>query len=141
MDSPQTSSGYFECILAVVPEVKGVMVVNRDYTGMTPCGMNFSDLSVLLRRGAQVPGFLGISKLYILSRKFISAEGGLRRLVWMPGKLKNLLGEGIKQAALDIGEPGLLEKIADEGDAITLQELETYLLKAHHPSLSMVPLI
>lgn len=141
VDSPQTSSGYFECILVVVPEVKGVMVVNRDYPGLTPCGMNFSELSLLLKRGAQVPGFLGISKLYILSRKFISAEGGLRRLVWMPRKLKNLLGEGIKQEALSIGEPGLLEKIADEEDAISLKELESYLLKVRHPSLSMTPLI
>ncbi|MDD3987422.1 MAG: acetyl-CoA decarbonylase/synthase complex subunit alpha/beta [Candidatus Omnitrophica bacterium] len=141
VDSPQTSSGYFECILAVVPEVKGVMVVNRDYPGMTPCGMSFSDLSALLRTGAQVPGLLGISKLYILSRKFISAEGGLKRLVWMPKELKKLLGKEIEQAALDIGEFGLLEEIADEDDAVSLGELESFLSKANHPSLCMDPLI
>ncbi|MFA5311086.1 MAG: acetyl-CoA decarbonylase/synthase complex subunit alpha/beta [Candidatus Omnitrophota bacterium] len=141
VDSPQTSGGYFECILAVVPEVKGVMAVNRDYSGMTPCGMGFSDLSILLRTGAQVPGLLGISKLYILSRKFISAEGGLKRLVWMPKELKKLLGEGIKQAAFDTGEFGLFEKIADEDDAVSLGELEIFLSKVKHPSLSMGPLI
>jgi len=45
MDAPMTSCGCFECIMAIVPEANGVMIVNRGYTGMTPIGMKFSTLA------------------------------------------------------------------------------------------------
>jgi len=38
MHSPQTSCGCFECIVAIIPEANGFMVVHRDFSGMTPCG-------------------------------------------------------------------------------------------------------
>ena len=79
-----TSCGCFECIVAIVPEANGVMVVNREHTGMTPIGMAFSTLAGSVGGGAQTPGFLGVGRLYLTSRKFIAAEGGIRRLVWMP---------------------------------------------------------
>ncbi|MCX5712619.1 MAG: acetyl-CoA decarbonylase/synthase complex subunit alpha/beta, partial [Candidatus Omnitrophica bacterium] len=82
MNSPQTSCGCFECIVAIIPEVNGVMVVHRDFTGMTPCGMSFTTLAGSVGGGVQTPGFLGVGKLYIVSKKFIAAEGGLKRLVW-----------------------------------------------------------
>jgi acetyl-CoA synthase len=141
LDSPHSSCGCFECIVAVVPEANGVMVVNRDYLGITPLGMSFATLADLLGAGVQTPGFLGISKLYILSRKFILAEGGLKRLVWMPKELKELLGKRLRSIARDIGEPDLLEKIADEGVARTLEELLNFLLKVKHPTLCMDSLI
>jgi len=85
---PMTSCGCFECIMALVPEVNGVMVVNREYTGMTPVGMTFSTLAGMVGGGVQTPGFLGVGRLYLTSRKFIPADGGLPRLVWMPRDLK-----------------------------------------------------
>jgi CO dehydrogenase/acetyl-CoA synthase beta subunit len=69
LTDPQTSCGCFECILAVVPEVNGVMVVNRDYPGMTPSGMSFTTLAGSVGGGVQTPGFLGVGKLYITSKK------------------------------------------------------------------------
>ena len=91
--------------------------------------------------GVQTPGFLGVGKLYILSKKFISAEGGLKRLVWMPKELKALLGERLKRLAVETGEPDLLDKIADEDIAKTSEELLAFLEKVKHPALSMEPLI
>jgi len=141
MDGPQSSCGCFECILAIVPEANGVMIVNRDYSGMTPSGMTFTTLAGSVGGGVQTPGFLGVGKLYLLSRKFISAEGGLKRLVWMPKELKELLGEKLTQRVKEIGEPGLLEKIADETVATTSAELMAYLEKVGHPALTMDPMI
>jgi len=141
MDNPHSSCGFFECIAAVIPEARGVMVVNRDYCGMTPLGMDFAALANSAGGGIQVPGFLGIGKLYVLSRKFISAEGGVRRLVWMPRGLKELLGERLRNIVRDIGEPDLLEQIADEEVATTVEELLGFLSRVKHPALSMGPLI
>ncbi len=140
MDAPQSSCGCFECIMAIIPEVNGVMVVNRDFIGMTPCGMNFTTLAGSVGGGAQTPGFLGIGKLYIASKKFISADGGLKRLVWMPKELKDLLADRLKKRAIEIGEPDLLDKIADQTIAVTSEELISYLQKVKHPALSMNPL-
>jgi len=141
MDSPQSSCGCFECIVAILPEVNGVMVVHRDYSGMTPSGMSFTTLAGSVGGGVQTPGFLGVGKLYILSKKFISAEGGLRRLVWMPKELKELLGERLKNLVQEIGEPNLLEQIADETVTTNLDELVSFLNKVKHPVISMKPLM
>ena len=141
MDSPQSSCGCFECIVAIIPEAKGFMIVHRDYSGMTPSGMTFTTLAGSVGGGVQTPGFLGIGKLYIASKKFISAEGGLKRVIWMPKELKEILGEKLKKRAQDLGEPDLIEKIADETVATTLQELINFLKKVDHPVLSMEPLI
>ena len=141
MNTPQSSCGCFECILAIIPEANGIMVVHRDFSGVTPCGMTFTTLAGSVGGGAQTPGFLGVGKLYLTSKKFILAEGGLKRLVWMPKELKELLGEKLKQRAQELGEPDLLDKIADETQATTAEELLAYLEKAKHPALGMEPLI
>jgi acetyl-CoA synthase len=141
MNSPQSSCGCFECIVAIIPEANGVMVVHRDYSGMTPCGMSFTTLAGSVGGGVQTPGFLGVGKLYILSKKFVSAEGGLKRLVWMPKELKELLGDRLKRRCEELGEPGLLDKIADETVATSSEELLNFLQKSAHPALEMEPLI
>jgi len=141
MNSPQTSCGCFECIVAIIPEANGVMVVHRDYSGMTPSGMTFTTLAGSVGGGVQTPGFLGVGKLYILSKKFISAEGGLKRLVWMPKELKELLGERLKKRAEEEGVADLVEKIADETIATTSEELLKHLESVGHPALSMESMI
>ena len=87
MNSPMTACGCFEAIMAIVPEANGVMVVNREFPDMTPCGMKFTTLAGAVGGGQQTPGFLGIGRLYLTSRKFILAEGGMQRIVWMPKAL------------------------------------------------------
>lgn len=141
MESPQTSCGCFECILAIIPEANGVMVVHRDYSGMTPSGMNFTTLAGSVGGGVQTPGFLGVGKLYVVSKKFISAEAGLKRLVWMPRELKEALAEKLKKRAEEIGVPNFIDKIADETKATTSEELLAYLEKAGHPALALPPLM
>lgn len=141
LDSPQSSCGCFECIVAIIPEANGFMVVHRDYSGMTPCGMTFTGLAGSVGGGVQTPGFLGIGRLYILSKKFISADGGLARIVWMPKELKESFGEKLKQCCEEIGLPALVDKIADETQATSSEELLDFLSKVGHPALSMPSLL
>ena len=141
MDSPQSSCGCFECIVAIIPEANGVMIVHRDYSGMTPCGMSFTTLAGSVGGGVQTPGFLGVGKLYIVSKKFIFAEGGLKRLVWMPRELKDILQDKLKKRAQELGIPDLVERIADETAATTSEQLLDFLKKVNHTALELEPLI
>ena len=140
VNNPSTSCGCFECIMAVIPEANGIMVVHRDFSGMTPCGMTFTTLAGSVGGGIQTPGFLGVGKIYLTSNKFISADGGLRRLIWMPKELKELLGEKLIKRVREIGEPDLIDKIADETIATTSEELMVFLEKVKHPALTLPPL-
>ena len=141
MDSPMTSCGCFECIVAIVPEANGVMIANREYLGETPAGMKFTTLASSVGGGGQTPGFLGVGRLYITSKKFISAEGGLRRVVWMPKELKEALADKLKKRCEEIGEPDLFDKIADETVATDSAALVEYLQKVNHPALSLPPML
>ncbi|HUS93468.1 MAG TPA: acetyl-CoA decarbonylase/synthase complex subunit alpha/beta [Phycisphaerae bacterium] len=137
LENPMTSCGCFECIVAIVPEANGVMVVNREYTGPTPIGMPFSTLAGSVGGGAQTPGFVGVGRLYLLSRKFIRAEGGLARLVWMPKGLKEALRDRLEKRAAEEGLEGLMDKIGDETVATTGEELVEFLTKVEHPAMAM----
>jgi acetyl-CoA synthase len=129
--------GCFECIVAIIPEANGFMIVDRDYAGETPCGMSFTTLAGSVGGGIQTPGFLGIGRLYIVSKKFLSAEGGIVRVVWMTKQLKEFLGERLKKRAEEIGYPDLIDKIADETIATDSKELLNFLEKVNHPALRM----
>jgi len=141
LQDPQTSCGCFECIVAVLPEANGVMIVNREYVGETPIGMTFSTMAGQIGGGVQMPGFLGIGKLYITSKKFISAEGGIKRVVWMPKELLEEIRPRLAQRLAEMGEPDFLDKIAIEEDARTLDELLAHFERVKHPALEMEALL
>ena len=141
MEYPMTCCGCFECIALMLPEVNGIMVVNREFKGMTPSGMTFSTLAGTIGGGAQTPGFAGISKNYILSDRFLQGEGGIERLVWMPAQLKEELKARLEKKLADTGHAGFFEKIADENTATTIEDLMVFLDSVHHPALGMKPLM
>ena len=139
---PMTSCGCFECISALLPSTNGIMIVNREYSDMTPCGMKFSTLAGTVGGGNQVPGFIGHSKHYITSKKYISAEGGINRIVWMPSVLKEELKDRLIQKANELGLNGeeFLSQIADEKTATTEEEVLEFITKNNHPVAAMVPM-
>jgi acetyl-CoA synthase len=141
IEDPMTSCGCFECIVAILPETNGVMIVNREFMEMTPIGMTFSTMAGQVGGGIQTPGIIGIGKIYITSKKFISADGGIKRMVWMPGELKEEIKERLEKRLEDIGESDFMEKIATEKDAVTSEELLEFLKEKNHPALSMEPMI
>jgi acetyl-CoA synthase len=139
---PMTSCGCFECIAAVLPSTGGIMIVNREYSEMTPVGMKFSTLAGTVGGGQQTPGFIGHSKHYICSRKFIAAEGGIKRIVWMPTMLKNDIKAPLAKRAEEAGLGGeeFLAKIADETTATTEEEVLEFISKVNHPVTTMDPM-
>ena len=139
---PMTSCGCFECIAAVLPLTGGIMIVNREFAEMTPCGMKFSTLAGTVGGGQQTPGFIGHSKHYIVSGKFIAAEGGIRRIVWMPTMLKEeIKGAFIRRTEeMELGGAEYLTKIADETTATTEEEVLEFISKAGHPATEMDPM-
>jgi acetyl-CoA synthase len=138
---PMTTCGCCECIAAMLPSCNGVMTVNREYTGETPCGMKFTTLAGVMGGGASSPGFVGHSKYNITQRKFIIGDGGLLRMVWMPKILKDEIRERLIQRGGELGDPDLVDKIADETVGITEEEILPFLEEKGHPALSMPPLI
>jgi len=141
IDDPMTSCGCFECIACVLPGTKGIMIVDREHQGMTPSGMTFSSLAETVGGGQQTPGFIGIGTLYIVSPKFISADGGLPRVVWMTQHIKQRLAPQLAKRAEEVGCPDLIEKIADETIATDLEPLIEYLTEVKHPALEMSEMI
>jgi acetyl-CoA synthase len=141
VEDPMTSCGCFECIVAVSPDLQGVVVVNREHSGMTPIGMTFSTLAGSVGGGVQTPGFIGVGRKYLVSRKFISADGGFLRIVWMPKALKEAMKEELNKRAEEIGVPDFVSKIADETVARTPDELSSWMVEVHHPALDMEPMI
>jgi acetyl-CoA synthase len=139
---PMTSCGCFECIAAILPMTGGIMIVNREYPEMTPSGMKFSTLAGTVGGGQQVPGFIGHSKYYICSRKFIAAEGGIARIVWMPTVLKQEIRDAFVRRAEELGLGGaeFLTKIADETSATTEEQVLEFITNAGHPVLTMDPM-
>jgi acetyl-CoA synthase len=139
---PMTSCGCFECISAVLPSTGGIMIVNREFPEMTPCGMKFSTLAGTVGGGQQTPGFIGHSKHYINSKKFIAAEGGIRRIVWMPKMLKEEIKDAFTKRAqeLDLGGEEFIDKIADETSASTEEEVLQFITKAGHPAANLQPM-
>jgi acetyl-CoA synthase len=117
------------------------MTVGRDYMGETPCGMKFTTLAGVMGGGANSPGFVGHSKYNIIQRKFISGDGGLLRMVWMPKVLKEELKERLEKRGEELGYPNLYDMIADETVGITEEEILPFLEKVGHPALSMDPII
>jgi acetyl-CoA synthase len=132
---PMTSCGCFECISALLPSTNGIMIVGREFPEMTPCGMKFSTLASTVGGGNQVPGFVGHSKFYITSKKYIYAEGGIKRIVWMPSALKEEIKDGLIKRANELGIDGeeFVAKIADETVANTEEEVLEFINKKDHP--------
>jgi len=141
MENPMTACGCFECIVMLIPEANGVMVVSREDTSMTPAGMTFSTLAGMAGGGIQTPGVMGVGKFYLVSPKFISAEGGFKRVVWMSSNLKESMAEELRVVAEREGDPGLVERIADERTVHTVEELLPWLTEKQHPALGMESII
>ncbi len=141
INDPMTTCGCCECIAAVLPMCNGIMTVNREYTGQTPSGMKFTTLAGTIGGGLSTPGFVGHGKYNTTQRKYLSGDGGLLRMVWMPKSLKEEIGDRFKARAEELGVPDLLDMIADETVGVTEEEILPFLEEKGHPALTMDSLL
>ncbi len=141
MQDPGSACGDFECITAMLPGCNGVMIVERDYDGMTPSGMNWEMLYELVATGAPVPGFMGHSKRALHRDKFISAEGGWQRIVWMNHTLREELRPALEILAAEADNHGFVDKISTENDGVNEDEIMLVMDACAHPALAMDPMI
>jgi acetyl-CoA synthase len=142
MQDPMTSCGCFECICGIEPVTNGVVIVNREHTGMTPLGMTFSEMASMTGGGVQTPGFMGHGKHFIASKKFMKAEGGSARIVWMPKALKDLVAGKLNKTAKELyGIDDFTSRIADETVTESVDTLPDYLAEHEHPVLTLEPLM
>jgi acetyl-CoA decarbonylase/synthase complex subunit delta len=137
MSNPMTACGCFECIVMYIPEAEGVMVVSREDPSMTPAGMTFSTLAGMAGGGLQTPGVMGVGKFYLTSPKFLSADGGFKRVAWMSNFLKESMTEEFKAVAEREGIPDLIDRIADDRSVTTVDELVAWMKDKQHPALEM----
>ena len=138
---PMTSCGCFECICGVEPCSMGVVITCREHAGVTPLGMSFSEMASMTGGGVQTPGFMGHGKQFISSKKFIAAEGGPGRIVWLPKELKEQVRDRLNATALELyGVENFTDMIADETICTDdPEQLLTYLSEVGHPVLGMEP--
>jgi acetyl-CoA synthase len=142
MVDPMTSCGCFECICGIEPFSNGVVIVNREHIGVTPLGMTFPEMASMTGGGVQTPGFMGHGKHFIASKKFMKAEGGSARIVWMPKALKELVATKLNATAKELyGIDNFTDMIGDETVAEEDPEkLMEFLAEKGHPALEMEPM-
>jgi len=124
-DYPHTSCGCFEAVAFYIPEVDGFGLVHRSFRGVTVNGLPFSTLADSTAGGRQVDGFHGISIEYMRSPKFLEADGGWNRVVWLPKEVKERIKDFIPKEVVD--------KVATEEDAQNVDALKAFLKEKDHP--------
>jgi acetyl-CoA decarbonylase/synthase complex subunit beta len=122
---PHTSCGCFEAIAFYIPEVDGFGLVDRSFRGKTVNGLPFSTMADSTAGGRQIDGFHGVSIEYMRSPKFLQADRGWNRVVWVPS--------GVKERVKDFIPKELIDKIATEKDVESLDQLQAFLKEKEHP--------
>lgn len=142
LEDPMTSCGCFECICGIMPEANGVVIVNREYGAITPVGMTFGELASMTGGGVQTPGFMGHGRHFIPSKKFLAAEGGISRIIWMPKELKDDIRERLNQTAKELYDiDNFTDMICDETIATDAEDVVQFLADAGHPALNLDPIM
>jgi acetyl-CoA decarbonylase/synthase complex subunit beta len=100
-------------------------VVNRSFKGVTVNGLPFSTLADSTAGGRQIGGFHGMSIEYMRSKKFLAADGGWNRVVWLPKEVKERVKDFVPQEIVD--------KIATEENAQNIDALKSFLKEKNHP--------
>lgn len=90
-DCPAPVTAYAQNLAYINQELGGIFIISSDYDGYTPDQKTYWGL---LRQvvGRQVRGVLGVSDAHLRSREFLTGDGGINRVVWMPSALKKRAG-------------------------------------------------
>lgn len=127
---PHTSCGCFEAVAFYIPELDGIGIVDRDFRGQTPLGIPFSAMAGQCSGGKQVEGFTGLSLEYMRSPKFLQADGGYERVIWMPKEIKDSLSNFIPEE--------IYNRIPTEEDAESIKDIRKFLREHEHPIMERI---
>jgi acetyl-CoA decarbonylase/synthase complex subunit beta len=120
-DHPISACSCFRNIAFYIPEVDGIAIIDRGYKGVTPGGWTWTALANLVAGRQFKDGVASIGSQYLRSTKFLQADGGYGRIVWMTASLKHYVKDVIPEL--------YRSKIATEFEAVTLEELKIFLKK------------
>ncbi len=113
---PHTACSCFQNIAYYIPELDGIGLMDRGYIGEAPGGWTWTRLANNVAGYQNTDGFATFATQYLSSSKFLQADGGYERVVWMSDKLKSIAGDSIPKDRK--------KKIATEKEATTLKQLE-----------------
>ncbi|MFP3951566.1 MAG: hypothetical protein ACLFVP_05450 [Candidatus Bathyarchaeia archaeon] len=116
-EHPHTSCSCFQNIAYYIPELDGIAIMNRGYTGKAPGGVTWTNLANMVAGRQYQGGAATIATKYLHSPKFLQADGGYQRVVWMTERLKTFAGDAIPEE--------YRKRIATEKDATTINELKS----------------
>ncbi len=138
----QTGFGGFTCVSAILPKAKGVIVLDDDYTGNTPLGLRYCEIAAMTDGAFPTPGYMGHARDFITSPKYLAAEGGPVRIVWMPKALKEALRSGLNETARALyGIQNFSDMVCDETVTTESEALIGFLVEKKHPVIDMAELI
>ena len=86
-EHPHTACSCFQGVAFYIKEVDGIGLMDRAFKAVAPDGRNWEDLANAAA-GKQSSGYAAFGKDYLRSPKFLQADGGWNRIVWMPCELK-----------------------------------------------------
>ncbi|MBT3283919.1 hypothetical protein HOJ44_06890 [Candidatus Bathyarchaeota archaeon] len=116
---PHTACSCFQNVAYYIPELDGIALVHRNYSGEAPGGWTWSKLANNVAGYQNPDGFTTFATMYLKSSKFFQADGGYDRVVWMTSKLKTIAGDSIPEERSS--------RIATEKEATKLAELKEVL--------------
>lgn len=83
---PHSNCSCFLYLVFDMPSLGGYGIMHRNWEGRTPDGRTWADLA-LEAAGRQRRGIVGANLPYVRSRSFLQADGGLKKVVWMTGRV------------------------------------------------------
>ena len=118
-DCPHTGCSCFQNLAFYIPEVDGIGLMDRSFSGAAPNGRTWTELANMTAGRQCREGVAPIATAYIGSRKFLQGDGGWGRIVWM--------NEALQKTAWNAIPAGYRNSIADEKDAKNIEELKKFL--------------
>ncbi|MDP2871546.1 MAG: hypothetical protein Q8P31_03320 [Bacillota bacterium] len=113
---PHTSCGCFQNLAFWIDEVRGIGIMSRNSTAVSPDGRTW-DILANHAGGKQTDGITGVSLAYIRSRQFLQGDGGIGNVVWVDSKLHPRIR--------DLFRPG--QRVPTEEGVTDLAGLKQYL--------------
>jgi acetyl-CoA synthase len=81
---------------------------------------------------------MGHGRHFISSKKFVHAEDGIQRIVWMPKELKDYVAARLNKTAKDLyGIDNFADTICDDSIATESSAVLDFLQQKSHPALNL----